>query len=110
LKKPDNVDVSIELRDWLFALEGAQDIAKRWWFSSQEDIGREQRCWHTTFHSLLVNAKSSPKKVPGGKAQSHRIQFPLELVSVKPILFSLRFNAVCVCKFLSGSFRSWLLL
>ncbi|GAU41308.1 hypothetical protein TSUD_93880, partial [Trifolium subterraneum] len=82
LKKPDNVDVTIELRDWLFALEGAQDIAKRWWFSSKEDIGREQRCWHTTFHSLLVNAKSSPKKVPGGKAQSHRIQFPLELVAV----------------------------
>ncbi|XP_013456723.2 uncharacterized protein [Medicago truncatula] len=82
LKKPDTVDVIIELRDWLFALEGAQDMAKRWWFSSQGDIGREQRCWHTTFHSLEVKARSGPKKVSGGKAQhSHRKQ-PFELVTV----------------------------
>ncbi|KAJ1441910.1 Vacuolar protein sorting-associated protein 13, N-terminal domain [Sesbania bispinosa] len=82
LKKPDNVDVTIELRDWLFALEGAQETPERWWFSGQ-DVGREHRCWHTTFHSLQVNAKGSPKNVPGGKSQSHRIQqYPLELVTV----------------------------
>lgn len=83
LKKPDNVDITIVLRDWSFALEGAREMAERWWFSGQEGVGREQRCWHTTFHSLQVNAKSSPKNIPGGKAQPHRIQqYPLELVMV----------------------------
>ncbi|KAK2424001.1 hypothetical protein QL285_034409 [Trifolium repens] len=83
LKKPDDVDVTIELRDWLFALEGAEDMAEKWWFSSHEDEGREERCWHTSFHSLQVNAKSSPKNVSGGKGKIHRIQHhPVELVTV----------------------------
>ena len=83
LKKPDDVDITIELRDWLFALEGEQEMAKRWWFPCHEDVGREERCWHTTFQSLQVIAKSSPNNVPGGKAQSRRIQqYPVELVTV----------------------------
>lgn len=104
LKKPDNVDVTIELRDWLFALEGAQDMAKRWWFSSQGDIGREQRCWHTTFHSLEVKARSSPNKVSGGKAQhSHRKQYPLELVTVNKYFFRQDLmQFVCVSFFLDN--------
>lgn len=103
LKKPDTVDVIIELRDWLFALEGAQDMAKRWWFSSQGDIGREQRCWHTTFHSLEVKARSGPKKVSGGKAQhSHRKQ-PLELVTVNKYFFLQDLKQfVCVSCFLDN--------
>ncbi|XP_027354555.1 uncharacterized protein LOC113864716 isoform X1 [Abrus precatorius] len=83
LKKPDNVDVTIELRDWLFALEGAQEMAERWWFSSLEDVNREERCWHTAFRTLQVNAKSSPKNAPDRKLQSHRIRpYPVELVTV----------------------------
>ncbi|PNY03691.1 hypothetical protein L195_g000098 [Trifolium pratense] len=83
LKKPDDVDVTIELRDWLFALEGAEDMAEKWWFSSHEDEGREERCWHTSFHSLQLNAKSSPKNVSGGKGKIHKIQHhPVELVTV----------------------------
>ena len=84
LKKPDDVDVVIELKDWLFALEGSQEMAEGWWFSSNEDVGREERCWHTTFHSLQVKAKSTPKNVQNGKAQLHRLQkYPIELVTVK---------------------------
>lgn len=83
LKKPDDVDVTIELRDWLFALEGVQDMAERWWFSSHEDEGREESCWHTSFHSLQLNAKSSPNNVPDGKRQLQRIQHhPIEVVTV----------------------------
>ncbi|XP_019453650.1 PREDICTED: uncharacterized protein LOC109355138 isoform X1 [Lupinus angustifolius] len=83
LKKPDNVDVTIELRDWLFALEGAQEMAESWWFSSHEDVRREERFWHTTFHSLQLNAKSSPKKVLGEKIQPRRIQqHAVDLVTV----------------------------
>ncbi|XP_020235272.1 uncharacterized protein LOC109815090 [Cajanus cajan] len=83
LKKPDDVDVTVELRDWLFALEDAQDTAERWWFSSHEDEDREDRSWHASFHGLRVNAKSSPTNVPDGKAQLQRIkQYPVELITV----------------------------
>ncbi|XP_057414931.1 uncharacterized protein LOC130709560 isoform X2 [Lotus japonicus] len=83
LKKPDDVDVTIELRGWLFALEGSQDMAQRWWFSSLEDEDREERSWHTSFSGLRVNAKSNPENVSDGKAQLRRIQqSPVELVTV----------------------------
>nr|KYP53472.1 hypothetical protein KK1_024610 [Cajanus cajan] len=83
LKKPDIVDITIELRDWLFALEGARDMAERWWFSSLENVKREERCWHTTFNSLRVNAKCCPETVPDGKTQSRRIQpYLVELITV----------------------------
>ncbi|XP_031265456.1 uncharacterized protein LOC116123856 isoform X4 [Pistacia vera] len=80
---PDDVDVSVEFRDWLFALEGAQEMAERWWFYSQEDMSREERCWHTTFQSLSVKAKSSPKEILIGKGDSQRThKYPVELVIV----------------------------
>ncbi|TKY48983.1 UHRF1-binding protein [Spatholobus suberectus] len=83
LKKPDDVDVTVELRDWLFALEDAQETAERWWFSSHEDEDREDRSWHASFHGLRVNAKSSPTNVPDGKVQLQRIkQHPVELITV----------------------------
>ncbi|XP_052726420.1 uncharacterized protein LOC108334067 [Vigna angularis] len=83
LKKPDDVDVTIELRDWLFALEDTQETAERWWFSSHEDEEREERSWHASFHGLRVNAKSSPPNVPDGKIQVQRIkQHPVELITV----------------------------
>ncbi|XP_011620325.1 uncharacterized protein LOC18425873 [Amborella trichopoda] len=58
--RPDDLDVSIEFRNWLFALEGAKEMAGS--FNSEfEQIGREKRCWHTTFRSLEIKAKSSSK-------------------------------------------------
>ncbi|KAL5548246.1 hypothetical protein UlMin_003477 [Ulmus minor] len=81
IRKPDDVDVTIELKNWLFALEGAQEMAETWWFSDNEYVGREQRCWHTTFKNLQVKAKSSPKHLTNGK--SHGMQkYPVELVTV----------------------------
>ncbi|QCD87190.1 Vacuolar protein sorting-associated protein 13 [Vigna unguiculata] len=82
LKKPDTVDITIQLRDWLFALEGEHDMAERWWFSTY-DANREERCWHTTFHILRLNAKSCPKRALERKTQSHRIQlYPVDVVTV----------------------------
>ena len=90
LGMPDDVDVSIELQDWLFALEGVQEMAERWWFEKEEVLDREQRCWHTIFRSLQVKAKSSPKDVPNGKGISHGMQrYPVELVTVRIFLFLL---------------------
>lgn len=82
LGKPDDVDVSIELKNWLFAIEGAQEMAESWWFSDNERVGREERCWHTTFQNLRVKAKSSPKNLMNGK--SHGIKkYPVELITVR---------------------------
>ncbi|XP_042483179.1 uncharacterized protein LOC122063544 [Macadamia integrifolia] len=83
LGKPDDVDISIELKDWLFALEGAQEMTERWWFYDNEDVGREERCWHTTFHSLQVKAQSSPKQGTNSTGESNGIhKYPVELVTV----------------------------
>ncbi|POO00472.1 UHRF1-binding protein 1-like [Trema orientale] len=81
LGKPDDVDVSIELKNWLFALEGAQEMAESWWFSDNEHVGREERCWHTSFQNLRVKAKSSPKKLMNGKSNGVK-KYPVELVTV----------------------------
>ncbi|KAL4282133.1 hypothetical protein GQ457_03G023470 [Hibiscus cannabinus] len=79
---PDDVDVSIELQDWLFALEGVQEMAEMLWFE-KENLGREMRCWHMTFQSLIVKAKSRPKDVQNVKMISHGMQrYPVELVIV----------------------------
>nr|GMC70124.1 uncharacterized protein LOC109188219 isoform X1 [Ipomoea batatas] len=80
---PDDVDVSIELKDWLFALEGAQEAAERWWFCNNEDSSREERCWHTTFHSIGIKAKGSPKQITNGNTRLHgKLKHPIELVTV----------------------------
>ncbi|XP_012443543.1 uncharacterized protein LOC105768260 [Gossypium raimondii] len=79
---PDDVDASIELQDWLFALEGVQEMAEMWWFE-KEDLGREHRCWHMTFKSLTVKAKSSSKDVQNLKNNSHGMRrYPVEFILV----------------------------
>ncbi|XP_068310043.1 uncharacterized protein [Pyrus communis] len=83
LGKPDDVDVSVEFKNWLFALEGEREIAERWWFDNHEDVQREERCWHTTFHNLHVKAKNGPKHMLNGNGKSYRTQkYPVELVTV----------------------------
>ncbi|GKV45808.1 hypothetical protein SLEP1_g52853 [Rubroshorea leprosula] len=87
LGMPDDVDVSIELKDWLFPLEGVQETADRWWFDNQEDVTREERCWHTTFQALRVKATSSPKHMLKGKGKSDEVQkYPVELVTERRAL------------------------
>lgn len=84
LGKPDDVDVSIELKDWLFALEGRQEMAERWWFHDHENMDREERCWHTTFRSLQVKAKSNPKDALNGKGGLHAMpRYPVESITVR---------------------------
>lgn len=82
--KPDEVDVVVDLRNWLFALESAQEMVERSWFDNRENTNREDRCWHTTFKSLKIKAKNSPKDLlncsikPSG---DHR--YPVELITVR---------------------------
>ncbi|KAL3508536.1 hypothetical protein ACH5RR_027937 [Cinchona calisaya] len=81
LGAPDDVDVLIELKDWLFALEG-EEMSERWWFNSL-DVGREEMSWHSTFQKVLVKAKSSPKHVMNEQRKLNGKQkYPVELVTV----------------------------
>ncbi|KAF8414078.1 hypothetical protein HHK36_002077 [Tetracentron sinense] len=83
LGKPDDVDVSIELKNWLFALEGSQEMAERRWFFNNEDVSREERCWHTTFQNLQFKAKSSPEHLVNGTGKSlGKQKYPLEFVTI----------------------------
>ncbi|KAI7747150.1 hypothetical protein M8C21_033329, partial [Ambrosia artemisiifolia] len=82
LGPPDDVDVSLELKDWLFALEGAE-MAEKWWFYNSEDSYREERCWHTTFDSLKVKANSSRKQsLNSKKILPGALKYPIESVTV----------------------------
>lgn len=78
LGKPDDVDVSLELKDWLFALEGADDMAESHVLCSNENVNREERCWHTSFQSLMVKARSNTKHLEIHAKQ----KYPIELVTV----------------------------
>ncbi|CAN1224189.1 UHRF1-binding protein 1-like [Linum grandiflorum] len=82
LGMPDDVNVSLEFKDWLFALEGEQEMAVASSFSNHGTIGREQRSWHTTFRSLLVKAKSCMKDELNGKGNSQGRKHPVDLITV----------------------------
>lgn len=82
LGPPDDVDVSLELNDWLFALEGA-DMEEKWRSYNSEDSYREESCWHTTFDSLKVKANSSKKhSVNNKKIFPGALKYPVESVTV----------------------------
>ncbi|EOA33082.1 hypothetical protein CARUB_v10016419mg [Capsella rubella] len=82
LGRPDDIDVSVELRDWLFALEGREDVGTR--ILHNEDIGREERCWHTNFRTFRVIAKSTPKNVdPKGTGNQYNARkYPVDSIIV----------------------------
>ncbi|GFP89982.1 hypothetical protein PHJA_001142000 [Phtheirospermum japonicum] len=80
LGAPDDVDISIELKDWLFSLEGAEEMVDN---RFSDDCRREERSWHTTFRSVHVKAKSSPKHVVVGSVKpSGKQKYPIELITV----------------------------
>ncbi|KAL9236361.1 hypothetical protein vseg_011041 [Gypsophila vaccaria] len=82
LGMPDDVDVSVELRDWLFALEGAKEVTENVSLDDH-DADRELRCWHTTFKSLKVKAKNLPKdQLPGGLKSDDVQKYPVDLITV----------------------------
>lgn len=80
---PDDVDVLIQLKDWLFALEGPQEISDRWKFCPPEDASREDRCWHTCFQNMIVKAKSRMNYTNGERKYIGEQKYPIELVTVR---------------------------
>jgi hypothetical protein len=80
---PDDLDVSIELRNWLFALEGTEEVGD--WSSprSGDHISREDKCWHTTFRNLHVSGKSNDRPNLGGAEKVlDKRAFPVERFTV----------------------------
>uniref|UniRef100_A0A7N0V5U2 Chorein N-terminal domain-containing protein n=2 Tax=Kalanchoe fedtschenkoi TaxID=63787 RepID=A0A7N0V5U2_KALFE len=83
LGRPDDIDVSIELKDWLFALQGAQDMAESWWFDSSNGAAKEERSWHTSFRSFQVQAKTNLEHIHNQKGNSKKIgRPPVESIKV----------------------------
>ncbi|WVZ87258.1 hypothetical protein U9M48_033927 [Paspalum notatum var. saurae] len=76
---PDDLDVSIELRNWLFALEGTEEVGDCFTPRGGDRIRREEKCWHSTFRNLHVSGKSSDKlNVEGAEKVSSKKAFPVE--------------------------------
>ncbi|KAH6775560.1 amino-terminal region of chorein [Perilla frutescens var. hirtella] len=83
LGTPDDVDITIELKDWLFALEGAQEMEVRLYSHDSEVPQREERSWHMTFQNIHVIAKSTPKHAAVGNTKtSGKQKYPVELITV----------------------------
>ncbi|XP_073008978.1 uncharacterized protein [Typha latifolia] len=61
LGMPDDLDISIELKNWLFALEGMEEIGEEWLPCNGDFVSREDKCWHMTFQNLQVKGKSNGK-------------------------------------------------
>ncbi|KAL8144379.1 hypothetical protein V2J09_017411 [Rumex salicifolius] len=82
LGQPDDVDVCIDLKDWLFSLEGAKDITDSL-FDNHESISREERCWHSTFRNFHIKAKNNHKGTLNSIVKSRAIRrYPVDLITV----------------------------
>lgn len=79
--KPDDIDVCIELKDWLFALEGTQDIGEERLYYNVNGTKREERFWHTTFKVLQLRFKSKPQKSDRPRIPEMR-NYPTESIKV----------------------------
>ncbi|KAK8966518.1 hypothetical protein KSP40_PGU008135 [Platanthera guangdongensis] len=83
LGMPEDFDISIEFKNWLFALEGTEEIRESWCLSNGEDFSREERSWHTTFDNLKMKAKSKHTNRLLKTGQTHRMgNRSLELVMI----------------------------
>ena len=82
LGMPDDVDVSFELKDWLFALEGTGERRDGWLPVNGNDFSREEKCWHTTFKSLKVKAKNSQMSSMNGGRLCKTRKYPVESIMV----------------------------
>ncbi|KAI3717883.1 hypothetical protein L1987_69791 [Smallanthus sonchifolius] len=75
---PEDVNISIELKDWLFALESMEVMSERRIFNDLEDSYREERSWHTCFETIKVQANGSKND---RSFEAHK--YPVEVVRVR---------------------------
>lgn len=83
MRMPDDVDVCVAFNNWLFALEGTQEMEEGWLQCVGDNLSREERCWHTTFQSFHVKAKSNSEPNFRNKVNlGTKRKFPVELITV----------------------------
>lgn len=74
----------MELKDWLFALESAQEMADGSYLHDSEVSEREERSWHMTFQNINISAKGTPVHAAAGKTKTTGKQkYPIELITVR---------------------------
>ena len=98
LGKPDDIDISLEMKDWLFALEGLREAAEEPLTFKYNGIKREERHWHGTFQSIRIYAKSS-SNTSGTLCRSNK--YPLESLVVSFSFYVLSVLAISLSLFKS---------
>ncbi|KAJ3693633.1 hypothetical protein LUZ60_009113 [Juncus effusus] len=87
---PDDLEISIELRNWLFALEGTDEsssVSDGWSpHVSADVISREDKCWHTTFRNLHISAKSPDVKKDSGDRRLDGCESKKNVIPVESFL------------------------
>lgn len=84
--KPDEIDIDVQLQDWLFALEGSEGVAD--YARADSSLAREQKCWHSTFRCLRVIAlgrKAKPGDVIVLKPSSNNSSSPVQEITVSRV-------------------------
>ncbi|KAL2636205.1 hypothetical protein R1flu_007684 [Riccia fluitans] len=94
--RPHQIDLDLQLQDWLFALEGAEGVAEDPHYIGDTFITREQKCWHTTFRCLRISASGRNEVshdllglngAPGERSPLQNITMRIEgLQALKPFL------------------------
>ncbi|KAL8226492.1 hypothetical protein R6Q57_016324 [Mikania cordata] len=74
---PEDVNISLELKDWFFALESMEGLSQSRMFNDLEDSYIE-RSWHTCFKSIKVQANGRKNDA---LIESHKC--PVEVVRVR---------------------------
>lgn len=75
---PDDVTISLELKDWQFSVESAEVMSERCRFNDLEDSFREEKSWHTSFESFKVKANGI--KNEGSSVKAYK--YPVEAITV----------------------------
>lgn len=58
---PDEIEVNIQLKDWIFALEGLEADSEQ----TENAFLRGERCWHSAFQCLGITAEGGHKDLDG---------------------------------------------
>ncbi|XP_071692134.1 uncharacterized protein [Rutidosis leptorrhynchoides] len=78
LESSNDVTIILELKDWLFALESAEEMAES---HSFDDSYKEECSWHTSFGKFKLKANGS-KNDDGKRNSISANEYPIELVKV----------------------------
>eukprot|EP00250_Pteridium_aquilinum_P021537 c25158_g2_i1 orf=3038-6676(+) len=57
---PDEMDINVQLRDWVFALEADLE-------GSEDAYSRRERCWHSAFQCLKITAQGGQEDLDENK-------------------------------------------